>query len=103
MRLRLVHDLEDDGGEHVEPLAVPDRLVPARVGQENALQHQLWRGQLGPDTVLLLIPQYDGFPESQKTNLFTVFLWITVKIGCSDFFYLLFIKNVILFIRENCG
>ena len=65
MRLRLVHDLEDDGGEHVEPLAVPDRLVPARVGQENALQHQLWRGQLGSDTVLL-IPQYDGFPESPK-------------------------------------
>lgn len=36
-----VHDLEDKGGQHVEPLAVAYALVPPRIGQENSLEEGL--------------------------------------------------------------
>ena len=39
--LGFFHDLQDEGGEHVEALAVSDRLVPPGVGEQDPLQHHL--------------------------------------------------------------
>ena len=37
--LPLVHDVQDESGQHVEALTVADLLVPARVREQHALQH----------------------------------------------------------------
>lgn len=41
VRFVLVHDLEDEGGEHVEPLTVPDLFIPPCVRQKDPLEQRL--------------------------------------------------------------